>query len=311
MPEPSQVVVVSDLHIDSWLTSDKGAEKQAGFLNFLATIQPETRELYLNGDLLDLPPYEYTADDLMGKFGAVLGALYDFSRARSVFWLAGNHDIGIAGARLLLPRVAIWYPAICYQPPAKRGTRIMIEHGHLYDRALALYARDAGTLSYYGDAAKQELEDRERLTAHMLQRREKDGPAAYAAGLMTLEQNAAGAWEWVKRKCAPVLERVYTVEHWREQAAIAARQHSNLDRKISSIVFGHTHCPDVARVEWRPEARYWYYNTGSWTESEPCMPYLVVRDDGTMLRRCYHLPGEPDLRINQCGPKACAYQGMH
>ncbi len=182
--EPSQVVVISDLHIDSWLLDGRESEKQQPFLDFLKAIEPDTRELYINGDLLDMPPYEYTPDDLMDRFGAVLGALYDFSRTRSIFWLAGNHDIGIAGARLLLPRVAIWYPSVCYEPKGKPGLRVIIEHGHLYDPALALYAKDAGLLSYYGEAADQPLEERGAA-------REQDAPTPEEGGGRSLCRRSA------------------------------------------------------------------------------------------------------------------------
>jgi hypothetical protein len=46
--EPSQGIVVSDLHIDSWLLQGKESEKQQPFLEFLRAIEPDIRELYVS-----------------------------------------------------------------------------------------------------------------------------------------------------------------------------------------------------------------------------------------------------------------------
>ncbi|HEX8234521.1 MAG TPA: hypothetical protein VF600_01050 [Abditibacteriaceae bacterium] len=52
---PGYRILVSDLHIDSW--QEKHPERTDAFLNFLRCVRetPQVTEIYLNGDLLDLP----------------------------------------------------------------------------------------------------------------------------------------------------------------------------------------------------------------------------------------------------------------
>jgi UDP-2,3-diacylglucosamine pyrophosphatase LpxH len=84
-----------------------------------------------------------------------------------------------------------------------------------------------------------------------------------------------------------------------------------LGSDIGAIVFGHTHCPDTATVEWQPGVTYTYYNTGSWVETEPCMLYLVIGDDGIMQGRCFRVRDRQHLGVGECGPGNCTYQGKH
>jgi len=309
-----QVVVVSDLHVDTWnRRTANGRSKQEAFPQFLSEIRPRTRKLYITGDLFDLPPREYDQAGIMARFGGTLSSLLEFSSSSKVFWLVGNHDVGACGAQLVLGSITVWYPHIAIRPPGKPRKRIILEHGHFYDPVIALYAKNLAMASYYGEARDQPVQREAELMSSMLQRRNRDGRPAYDPGVMTMERRRTG-WEWVRRRCRDIVEEYYTVDHWRKHAALAMRHHDNLTgRRHQVCIMGHTHCPDFYRAVYKeaenssPRVAYWYYNAGSWAESEPCMPYLVVKDDGTIQRRCFHLPDVDDLSIDECGPQACLY----
>ncbi len=52
---PGYRILVSDLHIDTW--AEQHPEREAAFIDFLRCVRqtPQVTEIYLNGDLLDLP----------------------------------------------------------------------------------------------------------------------------------------------------------------------------------------------------------------------------------------------------------------
>jgi UDP-2,3-diacylglucosamine pyrophosphatase LpxH len=161
----NHTIIISDLHIDDWTDRKiRGKTRKELFFEFLDWCDAQdTRELIINGDLMDMPPYkgQYVFQNLIlcpdGSQTCiareVVERLLQFGAKRNVTYVFGNHDIGISGFRCEGPNdvaglqgANFSYPN--YVIPQIGDSAILIEHGHFYDPFLALYLRDLAKRTY-------------------------------------------------------------------------------------------------------------------------------------------------------------------
>lgn len=161
----NHTIVISDLHIDYWTKRKiRGKSRKEHFFDFLQwCLDTGVRELVINGDIMDLPPYrgqfafQETPEtcDADGNCIArqVVERLVQFGAKVPVTYVFGNHDIGLSGFRCMgekditgLGNVNLCYPN--YVIPDIGGSRFLIEHGHFYDPFLILYVNDLTKRTY-------------------------------------------------------------------------------------------------------------------------------------------------------------------
>src|SRR5574340_587418 len=101
-------IVVSDLHADTWTDRklNTGKTKRDHFFHLLDWCERVgIRELVINGDLLDLPPWQGQESFTAGPSVArdVIERLVDLGKRIPITYVIGNHDIGISGFRCMGP----------------------------------------------------------------------------------------------------------------------------------------------------------------------------------------------------------------
>ncbi|HVT11914.1 MAG TPA: hypothetical protein VHE55_06580 [Fimbriimonadaceae bacterium] len=307
------IVLVSDIHLDTWRDFP---DKAAAFVDFLSYVKSRrVGELYVNGDLLDIPPHplnqkdvrtltvdyagapRYPDDDPQNSLGVLLppydptfdaiNRIIDNSLnppATAITYLTGNHDIGAEGLRFIRPdlswnsiRVA-WNPAVVLKRRADRW--VYVEHGHRYDPFIWLYLQYAVLQLLRGPGDVQAIQ-RFGKTGHNAPLAKGEAPAPAADH----------CWEWMDELGRP---KDYPKDAKPEPASFgsflakyrfrqsARRLYRRLwwqgERNIRVVTFGHTHIPD--RYEF-PYGHV-YVNSGDWAGGDHHQCYVLIEADGTV-----------------------------
>lgn len=288
----TKTVIVSDLHIDTWQTA-------APFREFLAAIGPDTKTLYVNGDLMDMPPARGEDVCPAGSPAAeAMGALVEFARQEDagLVYVVGNHDVGVSGLRInydfqipWMGGIAVTYPRVFI--PTELGG-IVVEHGHFYDPSLALFAGDLMLGTYYGEARTARAAD---ITSGLIRKMQRRNPvtaektaapgdmnpeAPPPAGCRSVGRNIIKA---ITSRTGNVADK-FTPEMWRQAAQKALADYNAAApaaERASTIVFGHTHIAD--RAEWAGGGQY--FNTGAWTGGN--MDYLEIDETGGITQKTW------------------------
>lgn len=281
----TNMIIISDLHIDTWTDAKP-------FLKFLKEIEPTTKTLYINGDLMDMPPARGEDVCPEGSIAEqVLSALVEFARQPDsrIVYVVGNHDIGLSGLRInydfqipWLGGLAITYPRV--HIPTEAGG-ILLEHGHFYDPSLAIFAGDLMLGTYFGEARTAPAVN---MTSGLIRRMQRRDPQTsekvnkagelkpqpeQPAGCRSIGRNIIKA---ISGKTRGVVDQI-TPGIWRDAAFRVLRDYNETvadDEKAGTIIFGHTHIPDTHT--WEDDNRY--FNIGCWTSGEA--DYLEVDESG-------------------------------
>jgi len=143
-------ILVSDIHIDTW---QEHPERYGAFVQFLEVIHqtPEVSEVFLNGDLMDIPlhplhagageplTFDQQKDQWPGIFATsnlpLLEAISALRQPRpngasalKLYYFTGNHDVGISGLRFAqfnltnVPANVIWNPSGLIRWPSESNT---------------------------------------------------------------------------------------------------------------------------------------------------------------------------------------------
>jgi UDP-2,3-diacylglucosamine pyrophosphatase LpxH len=288
----TKTLILSDLHLDTWTDA-------ALFVDFLRAKGPTTKALYINGDLLDMPPARDMDVCPPGSpVDQAMAALIAFAGQPDtrLVYVVGNHDIGISGLRInygfqlpWLGGIAVTYPRV-HIPTPTGG--IVVEHGHFYDPSLALYAGDLMLGTYFGEArtAKaaeiaagliRKMQRRNPVTAEPVARPgDLTPPAAPPTGCRGIGRNIVNA---ILKRTGPVFD-TFTPELWRQAAKTAVDDYNKTaapDKRASTIVFGHTHMADA--FTWDTGEKY--FNDGSWTHDN--RDYLELDEHGVITRHTW------------------------
>ncbi len=305
----NRTIIVSDLHVDTWTDrriGDSGKTRRDLFFEFLAACkQAEVRELVLNGDLMDFPPYEGQFSFPEGPCIArdVVERLVQFAAEVPVTYVFGNHDIGISGFRSMGERsiAALRNVNFCYPNYVINdypGSTILVEHGHFCDPALILYLRDLANRTY--------VESRFDAFNWAMQRRPEIRPGqprplgVFAPPSVTPGENAFRAakegqkplppasastlwsriWQWITRASAKP-----TMEHWWREAIeegkrYLERHQSQETKPVLYQIYGHTHRADPRDAVPLGKTSFLYINSGTWTEDADQGWYLDIDPTG-------------------------------
>jgi UDP-2,3-diacylglucosamine pyrophosphatase LpxH len=140
---PTKTVIISDVHLSngstnySWFTNDSTLK---GFLNDTAQ-RTDVKELVLLGDIFDLWLYPtniapWTTQQIIQKWSgpnSVVSALRGCAdKLPDVFYINGNHDMGVTAADLALISPKIKF-LTSEQYNATHAPTLHLEHGHLVD----------------------------------------------------------------------------------------------------------------------------------------------------------------------------------
>lgn len=119
------IFLISDIHI-----GNPGFINEKPLLEFLDYVKKESGALVINGDFLDFQ--QGPQEKILLDFDEVLSKLIDLVRNDiKVWYVVGNHDIGLRNFSVISDFVNIVYPSIRLE----LGGRIVhIEHGHLFDK---------------------------------------------------------------------------------------------------------------------------------------------------------------------------------
>ena len=295
-----RTIVVSDLHVDTWTDrpiGHTGKSRLEHFFTFLDWCEHvQIRELVINGDLMDLPPYH----GFLAFSGAsapivkaVIERLIQFAARTPVTVIYGNHDIGMSGFRCMgadsilpLRNASFCYPN--YVIDDYPTSTILIEHGHFYDPFLMLYVKDLTQRTYLGshfDAFMWAMQRRDMKDPQTpLPLPDSLQPIVVAPG-----QNAYYAAKqgqrplpptsWWSTLIASIRQRVLRIvppmtrELWwraalEEMARYLLRQ-QDAEKSVKPTIYqiyGHTHCADPREPVCQRGVSCIYLNAGSWTE---------------------------------------------
>ncbi|HEX9533017.1 MAG TPA: metallophosphoesterase [bacterium] len=301
-----ELVVVSDLHVDTWDRAPGGRGKREGaFFDFLRTIERTTMEVFINGDLLDAPPNPEDTwqregfalkGSILPKYENVLAELGALNNKAPipvpVTALYGNHDMGTSGLRYdlvkrphLLQRFRVpynksWYPNVILGVPSdlanegQEDYRFYVDHGHFYDPVLLLYLRH-----FVFAVLRRDL--RRAMTTLVLsgQRRSSEQQVIPQSGLVaskpiTTDQKI-GHW-LVKYRW-----------RWKARRILAMRSHEEVrqgNRPLAGALFGHTHLPDRYTYRTGGAKGLTYVNTGDWMGDTGHGTYTIITQDGVIAQ---------------------------
>lgn len=304
----SRTIIVSDLHVDTWtdrLIGDTGKTKKQHFFEFLDACELNgVTEFVINGDLMDLPPYEGQCAFQTDIAREVVERIIAFAANVKVKFVFGNHDIGISGFRSEgadsiepLKQVGFFYPDCVLERPK---STILVTHGQVSDFFKWLYSRDLylrtysarGLNKYHWRMRPRDLQPRgpRKPPGILAPRKPEPGQHAYAAlesKRARAPRSAAGViWgsivEWVKSIARGPTSYWFALCGKREMFRYIARQQAS-NRELQPrlyIVMGHTHLAD-APVSVRHKGIWCrYLNSGSWTEESDTGHYLDVDSTG-------------------------------
>ncbi len=294
-----EVVVVSDLHVDTWARATEGRQaRERSFFEFIDAIGRTTKQLVINGDLLDTPPNPIDTREggIFPKYESIIAAFGALNNKGPVpvpvTILYGNHDMATSGLRYdlgkspqLLQRFHVpfnmsWYPNIVLGVPVngvnegQEEHRFYLDHGHFYDPALLLYLRD-----FVSAALRNDL--RSAMTTLTLsgQRRssEREGiprPGLVASRPGTLDQQVG---HWLVR---------YRWR-WKARRVLIQRNQEEIEqgnRPLTGALFGHTHLPDRYTYRTGRAKGMTYINTGDWMGDTDHGTYTIITQDGIILQ---------------------------
>jgi UDP-2,3-diacylglucosamine pyrophosphatase LpxH len=325
-------VIVSDLHIDTWVGAN---ENKKVFLEFLSALKchPCVQGFVLAGDLRDIPrhplnpptdPVTLEIDGKHDQFSGVLSSESDDvlekllmlnigngekdSIAR-VTMMTGNHDIGISGLRYVradipewLPKVQIsWSPSILIRntPDGKyfKDRWVYIEHGHHGDPFLWIYLRYALL-----DLTRAGAKNRELQIAHGFQRGGQVGQVGISrnARLEFAHGRLTGGNSHFEDSISKG-----TISSWHIKEILIKLRYRQAARKTfrklrfqlksrlsGTVTYGHTHVPD--RYEF-PGGNI-YINSGDWAGNSWHRCYSVIDSDG-FVRGPYQWYGDSGARF--------------
>lgn len=286
----SKSIILSDLHIDTWETDARrirlnGKTREEHFHDFLEAKRKEIDRLYIVGDLLDLPPEQegdvFPKDGIASRVFKELIALSGKDGIR-IFYVFGNHDIGASGLTMnqecqipWLGKISTYYPRLTVKTP--KG-KILLEHGHFYDPALALYADSLLNRTYIGRVRRSipSIEAVNEKFNRSFQRRDgegstpKYGAKTHVHGKGLIDRIVA----YLSGNHIPTVDKEIK-DHW---AGVARRfLEDSPDPEIKTVVYGHTHLP---------EHRSWddlhYFNSGDWCGETKNTTYLEVDEEGNI-----------------------------
>jgi len=301
-----EMVVVSDLHVDTWNRAREGREKrETSFFDFLRTIERSTMELIINGDLLDAPPnpHDLWEGDGIALRGSILpkyeGIFAQFGGLNNMEPLAvpvtilyGNHDMAASGLRYDLdkrphllhmfrvPFNKSWYPntilavPVGVKPEGQEDFRFYVDHGHFYDPALLLYLRD-----FLFAVLRRDL--RQAMTTLVLagQRRSSEHHVIPRSGLV------AGDPVTIDQKVGRWLVRYRW--RWKARQVLIERNEDELgrgNRALTGALFGHTHLPDRYTYRTGRAKGMTYINTGDWMGDTGHGTYTIITQDGVVAQ---------------------------
>lgn len=307
----SRRIIVSDLHIDTWTDREirrTGTTRENHFYDFLRRCENAgVSEFIINGDLLDLPPYEgqVVFDRANSIARRVLERLFEFGTKINITYVYGNHDIGISGFRCLgennisqLKNISFCYPnyRVDYD-----NTTILVEHGHFYDPAILLYVNDLANFTYH----------RSKFEAYMwaMQRRNplhpnkipapgllkpivvEEGENAYLAAKRQQEQLPdKNLWQTIKEilwKRGSLLLGHPKEWWWFHSAHKEMQDFIKTQREKQEIlkpnlyqIYGHTHSADPRDPINIEGVNCNYINAGTWTDEVDNGWYLDIDKSG-------------------------------
>lgn len=222
--------MISDLHLGNPFSEAK--KKVIPFLKWAAS---EKYDICINGDGLEIAQASFTkiAFDVP-EFFRLLG---EFRKAgREVYYVTGNHDIALEhfledwGMMKVSPFLNV----------NSNGTRIRIEHGHIYDPFFVRFPVLYESLTHF------------------------------AGLLLKVRPELYRMWisfeRYTSRMRAKKTGIVGEQPHFREAALELSR------RGFDAIVFGHTHHPGESKLETGST----YFNAGSWMLA----PHFIKIDEG-------------------------------
>lgn len=226
----NHLVVISDLHLGNPFSQ---AKKQA--IPFLRWAALQGFDICINGDGLEIAQASFTK--IAFDAPELFRALSDIRRqGREIYYVTGNHDIALEhfledwGMMKVSPFLNV----------ESNGTRIRIEHGHIYDPFFVKHP------------VLYEISTR-------------------VAGLfLKIHPSLYRLWIGFERLKSRFRARKTGIlgEHpsFRESALELSR------RGFDAVIFGHTHHPGTNDLENGSK----YYNPGSWM----LKPHYVVIDNG-------------------------------
>lgn len=119
------ILAFSDLHLD-FATEEERKE----FFYLLDTLKEKINILVLNGDVFDSPSKENSASE---HIETLIRKILDLvNKGISVYYIVGNHDIGINAFRggYLNGKLFVAYPSLTI---SNENLRFYFEHGHNHD----------------------------------------------------------------------------------------------------------------------------------------------------------------------------------
>jgi UDP-2,3-diacylglucosamine pyrophosphatase LpxH len=313
-----ETFVISDLHIDTWhkLPSIDGKSREQHFREFVRTIKSSALELYINGDLVDMPPHpgeEWTSPEgvhlrqsLLPKYASIFAELADFNAGGEptmTMYMAGNHDMAASGVRYLLhhlydllpgaklPFQTVWYGHFIISlpytaDPPKAPFRYFLEHGHYHDPVLVLYLLQfvVGVVSSNLKAAMDSLTvgGQRRTSPTSMPPPPGVRVEARREEKETFERRVV-KWRW-RWKARRQLGRV-------SRLAIRAGQ-----EPLDGILMGHTHTPDFYVFRLGGVRGKVYVNSGDWSGDTGHATYVVITEDGLVYLYDWHSGSAPHHR---------------
>lgn len=306
----ARTVVVSDLHIDTWTDrkiARTGKSRKEHFFELLDWCERvKVRELVINGDLMDFPPYsgQYSFPEGPSISRDVVERLISFGSVVPVTYIYGNHDIGISGFRCMgednvsfIKNINLCYPD--YVIDDYPSTTILIEHGHFCDPVILLYLRDLTNRTYRESRFEEFQWAMQRRNAAF----KKEGPGLFPPPQVTPGEVAYFAakedqkplakmslwsrvrsffWRWGSGAISKP-----TMEHWWREAL--DEMESYISRRLSEEkdvkpvlyqIYGHTHRADPRDPVMKHGIQCIYINAGTWTESADQGWYLDIDENG-------------------------------
>lgn len=235
-----KLVIISDLHL-----GNPFSEAKKKVLPFLKWAAQEKYDVCINGDGLEIAQASFSKVAFeVPEFFRVLG---EFKKAgREVYYVTGNHDIALEhfledwGMMKVSPFLNV----------ESSGTRIRIEHGHIYDPFFVKYPVLYDSLTHL------------------------------AGFFLKLHPEFYRLWISFERFTSKLRARksgiLGELPHFREAALELSR------RGFDAIVFGHTHHPGESKLETGST----YFNAGSWMLT----PHFVKIEKGIVSLNAWNNP---------------------
>lgn len=305
-PRPSRdgeykALVLSDMHIDTW-EDGKLSERTRFLQNLLTWAETHCDRLIVNGDLLDTPPHPNNqldptfvviphdwpvepvanADNLINPHkplapGAIQPRFYEalsllIAHSKPTVGGIGNHDIGINGLRMVLPKSKLltWAPGVLFRSQESRG-QVFVEHGHLHDAVLWIYvAYSLIDLLARGDSSTSGQRGGRVGKAGGATHRTKDINSKSGAFESVIEQKDKLGWP----------ERItrfsYRMAAYRRLRDLRARRYGE---EIGAVLMGHTHIPDRYQLT----GDCVYVNIGDWAGNKDHLTFALIEHDGGIV----------------------------